>query len=299
MTGLATQFRRSAVTAVGLALCFGVSAGASAEQMEEIVINGKSVTVEEYSIKCDLDPNDIPKDISTKRLANCDSAELIVVDYEGKQIPAVRFVIKPDDKKISSGVRAELRDLHVSKNGDEIWYRFATLLPEDFPVDAKHRLVLAQWHERMQEGHDSLRPPISHRLWDGRFVVTLWNKQRVAEIGKKGDGEILYDLPSLKHGVFHDYVYKVVWSPESDGEITAWHRECPPLELESCPDGVWKEVITYKGSTGYDDVHVSGYYFKLGLYTVTDFDVPFTAFHSGYKSGASAADIGAKDTIFQ
>jgi hypothetical protein len=270
-----------------------------AQTIETLVIGGKPVTIEEQSIKCDVDPADIPDNISTKRLANCDSAEIVTVDYNGEEIGAIKFTISPDDKKISSGVRAELRDLHVAQNDDETWYRFATLVPEDFPIDAKHRLVLAQWHERMQEGQDSLRPPISHRMWDGRFVVTLWNKQRVADIGKKGDGAILYELPSLKRGVFHDYVYKVVWTPEDKGRIVAWHRQCPVLDTGDCDGGTWSEIINYEGSTGYDNTSVSGYYFKLGLYTVTDFDVPFTAYHRGYRSGASAAEIGATDPVFQ
>lgn len=283
--------------ATGYAVVFG--SVSFAQTTETLEINGQAVPVSGRSIKCDIDPAELPDNISTKRLANCNSAEVVTAEYHGEEIGAVKFTISPDDKQISSGVRAELRDLHVAQNGDETWYRFATLVPKDFPMDAEHRLVLAQWHERMQEGQDSLRPPISHRMWDGRFVVTLWNKQRVAEIGKKGDGAILYDLPSLKQGVFHDYVYKVIWTPDDNGQIVAWHRECPVLDTGDCDGGSWSRIIDYTGSTGYDNTSVSGYYFKLGLYTVTDFDVPFTAYHRGYRSGASAAEVGVTDAIFR
>lgn len=297
-----TEFQKSAaylakISAVSIVVSWTGIANGFAQQ--NVIIEGVPVTITEQSIKCDIDPADIPKDISTKRLVDCNSAELVEVDLPDENISAIKFTISPDDKKISSGVRAELRDMHVAKNGDETWYRFSTLLPSDFPVDAKHRLVTAQWHERMREGHDSLRPPLSHRLWDGRFVITLWNGARIKELGtKKGDGEIIYSLPELEREVFHEYAYKIVWSPEADGEIIGWKRQCRPLDA-ACTKGVWKEIIRYSGSTGYSDEEVDGYYFKIGLYTVTEFDVPFTAYHKGYGSGASAEAIGLTDPIFQ
>lgn len=284
---------------MGLSAACAIAGCVSAFAAQEVIIEGVPVAITEESVKCDIDPASIPKDISVKRLVDCNSAELIEIDLPGEKVRAIKFTISPEDKKISSGVRAELRDMHVAKNTDETWYRFSTLIPKDFPVGAKHRLVLAQWHERMREGHDSLRPPLSHRLWDGRFVVTLWNDARIKELGtKKGDGEIIYSQPSLEKGVFHEYAYKIVWSPEEDGEIVGWKRECPPLDA-TCSAGAWKETIRYSGSTGYFDEQVDGYYFKLGLYTVTEFDVPFTAYHKGYGSGASAADVGLTDPVFK
>ena len=283
----------------GFIVAYALIGGTAAAAQQEVVVEGVPVTITEQSIKCDIDPADIPKDISTKRLVDCNSAEVVEIDLPDENISAIKFTISPDDKKISSGVRAELRDMHVAKNGDETWYRFSTLLPSDFPVEAKHRLVTAQWHERMREGHDSLRPPLSHRLWDGRFVVTLWNDARIKELGtKKGDGEIVYSLPELEREIFHEYAYKIVWSPEVDGELVGWKRQCRPLDV-ACTEGVWEEIIRYSGSTGYSDEEVDGYYFKIGLYTVTDFDVPFTAYHKGYGSGSSAEAIGLTDPIFQ
>jgi len=287
-----------AAAGVFLAAALAVAPAFGAEQ-DEIVIQGVPVTVTEESIKCDIDPASVPKDISTKRLVDCNSAELIEISLPGEEIRAIRFTISPDDKKISSGTRAELRDMHVAKNGDETWYRFSTLLPEDFPIEAKHRLVMAQWHERVNEGQESLRPPLSHRLWDGRFVVTLWSGERIKELGsKKGDGEIIHSQPELERGVFHEYAYKIVWSPEDDGQVIGWRRQCAPIDV-ACTGGTWEEFIRYSGATGYTDEKVDGYYFKLGLYTVTSFDVPFTAYHQGFASGASADDIGLADPIFR
>jgi len=57
--------------------------------------------------------------------------------------------------------------------------------------------------------------------------------------------------------------------------------------------------VRYSGSTGYDNEQIKSYNFKLGLYTVTDFEVPFSAYHKGYRIGHTAAEIGAAADIFR
>lgn len=250
------------------------------------------------SYKCDIGDTE---SISTLRLVNCDSAELIEFEYDSVVQRLMRFKISPTDRKISSGVRAELRDFLTSSNGEEAWYRFATFLPETFPLEAKHRLVLTQWHEHIRDDREAIaiRPPLSHRLWDGRFVVTLWNAERLETHGPKGDGEILFEIPRIDRGVFYEFVYRIRWSAGDDGEIDAWLRRCPALS-QDCDDGTaWQEIISYRGATGYGSDLVDFYYFKLGLYTVTDFDVPFIAYHRDYRSGATAESVGASDPVFR
>lgn len=60
---------------------------------DEIVIGGKAVPVEEDSYKCDMTAEEIPDDLSIKRLANCESAELIDFEMPGKDLRAVKFTI--------------------------------------------------------------------------------------------------------------------------------------------------------------------------------------------------------------
>lgn len=273
----------------------GISLETATALDTEIVIDSQPVSISKKSVKCDLDE---VEHISTRRLAHCDSAKLIELNYKDISTMAVKFTIDPYDDEISQGVRSELRDMYEAKNGEVAWYRFSTLLEEDFPITSSHRLVLAQWHERTQDGVGSLRPPLSHRLWDGQFVITLWNQQRIDERGPKGDGEILFEEQDFERGVFHEFVYKVRWSAGEDGEITGWRRKCPVLDA-ACPGGNWQQIVQHKGSTGYDDDKVKSYYFKLGLYTVTEFDVPFTAYHRDYRIGTSAAEIGITDDSVQ
>lgn len=267
-----------------------------ASGIDELLIDGRPLKVRQTSLKCDLES--LPG-VSTKRLSNCNSAKLVEFEYNNTKKRVVRFHIDPFDDKISEGVRAELRDMHEAVNGEETWYRFATLIPQEFPLDARHRLVLAQWHEHIRNDGQHLRPPISHRLWDGRFVVTLWNNRRIERLGPDGDGEILFEIPRIEQSVFYDFVYKVKWSGSDDGEIVAWMRNCPLLNV-NCEDGTpWQEVIHYQGSTGYGSDVIAGYYFKLGLYTVSEFDVPFTAYHKNYRRGGTAQAVGATGANFK
>lgn len=244
------------------------------------------------SVKCDMGA--IPN-ISKKRLADCDSATLFQRADEDITDSVVLFHIDPDDKKISNGNRAELRDMYEAVNGEEIWYRISTKLPSDFPIDEQHRLVLSQWHERTPEGAPSLRPPLSHRLWNGRFVVTLWNQDRIDRQGIEGDGEILFEMPEIELGVYYDFIYKTVWSSGNTGQIVGWMRKCSQTG-DTCEDSPWREIIRNDGPNGYPGV--LGYYFKYGLYTVSEFDTAFMAYHKDYQAGANASAIGVTDPVF-
>ena len=279
---------------VSVGLTFFSASGIA--QQHDVIIEGQSIQLNTISIKCEVGEIE---NVSTKRLLNCDSAELVKIPSRKGHPKAVKFTITPYDDEISDGVRAELRDMHVAKNGDVVWYRFSSLLPKDFPIDADHRLVLSQWHEKTQEGVDSLRPPLSHRLWNGRFVITLWNNERVTAQGVNGDGRILYETDSFSLGEFHEFIYKVRWSGDDDGEVLAWKRECPILDNGCSQGSGWRNIIRYTGSTGYRDDEVKGYYFKLGLYTVTPFDVTFNAFHMNYRTASTSVGIDATDAIFQ
>lgn len=290
--------RRAASTPAPGAWSFAATAPVNnrAGEPEEIEIDGKTFNVAKSSLQGD---SAAPEWLSTRRLTNGDSAKLVTFSCGNIEQRAVEFNLNPHDDQISAGVRAELRDVHESVNGDETWYRFSTLLPKTFPIDARHRLVLAQWHDHLRNDELHLRPPLSHRLWNGRFVVTLWNKHRVGQMGTDGDGEILFEIPRIERGVFHEFVYKVRWSHEDDGEVIAWMRQSPLLSLD-CEDSTsWQEIISYQGSIGYDDETVTGYYFKIGLYTVREFDVPFTAYHKDYHRGDSAEAVGVDAAKFR
>lgn len=278
--------------AAGLVMLSGLSGSGTmaANHRAEMSVRGKDAAVETTSIGCGLAP--LPG-LSTRRLVGCHSAELVEFNSGGGTTRGIRFSIRPSDRKISDGVRAELRDMALPGNGAETWYRISTLLPDSFPLEVPHRLVLAQWHERVRNGGPSLRPPLSHRLWNGRFAVTLWNQQRIDRRGHEGDGEILFEIPVMSRSVLYDFVYRIRWAEGNEGKIDGWMRHCAPLAAD-CGETGWTRIIRYRGQTGYRSEDVDGYYFKFGLYTVDDFTAPFTAIHRNTRSGASAAEVAVE-----
>ncbi|MES0808278.1 heparin lyase I family protein [Roseibium sp. SCPC15] len=293
-------FARNGKAAVGIIAGLMVFAGSSssAQTAGEIEIDGKMLVVEERSIKCDGKSDDFPDYISTERLVNCDSGKIVTFDGKPDLGRLIQFTIKPGDKKLFGGTRAELADTRIVKNGEEAWYRISTLIPNDFPIDSPHRLVLAQWHELDQPGKPFHRPPLSHRLWGKKFAVELFNRQIIEKLGDEHDGEILYSAPQLEPGLLHEFVYKIGWAPDESGAIQAWRRKCDELKPDDCT-AEWTQFIQYKGSTGYENDAIQGYYFKFGLYTTTKFEAAFTAYHTGYRSGKSAADLGLNDPLFK
>jgi len=209
----------------------------------------------------------------------------------------IRFEIRPENPQINQGRRAELRDMLDAVAGQEVWYRFSTLVPLDFPKNAP-QVVLAQWHEQLAEGEPSRRPPLAHRLIDGVFIVTLWNDQIYESSGGKGNGIVLFQDPSYALGSVYDYVYRIVWAPVGQGSVTGWRREkaCSFAE-PACKPGRWHRFIAYGGPIGYEVA--KGYYFKLGIYTVRPFTSPLTVYHRAYQRGPNPYSVRATEKIFR
>jgi hypothetical protein len=260
---------------------------------DRVAIGAQSFQVQRQSIKCELGGID---GLSILRLTDCGSATLLrLPDHPATRL--VQFEIKPGDAQISQGTRAELRDPYEAVNGEETWYRLTTALPKDFPVDRRQRLVLAQWHEHAAPGGNSLRPPLAHRLVGGALVVDLWNQAVYDKSNGLDEGLAIYRDPSFKTGVFHEFIYRVVWNPGSGGAVTGWRRERCLIPDKDCSSGPWQKFVDYRGPIGY--ASVLGYYFKFGVYTTHKFDKPLVVYHADFKRGATAADVGATDDIFR
>jgi len=259
-----------------------------------LVVQGVPVEANEESVKCDI--KKIPG-VSLRRLADCDSARVITFP-NANDISVIRFEIAPDAPEINQGRRAELRDMFDAANGQEVWYRFSTLVPRDFPSASPYRVVLAQWHEQMPLGAPHRRPPLAHRLIDGVFTVTLWNDPVYEASQGRGDGIVLFQDPDYALGAFYDYVYRIVWSPEQNGSVIGWRREKTCAFLDAgCKSGPWARFIRYEGPIGYRVAE--GYYFKFGVYTVHPLSAKMTVYHRAYLRGLTGAAVGATKTFFR
>ena len=200
----------------------------------------------------------------------------LTFDDDVHGVSAARFEIRPEDAKVSEGYRAELRDPYVAAPHEEVWYRFRTLIPAPLAEGGDLSLVLAQWHDKKTEGRPAARPPLALRLQRGTLRVTLWNDAVLAAQGVDGNGKIIYESREFPIDAWIDFVFAVQWSPDRRGIARMWMNGALAAE--------------HRGAIGYrDDVH--GPYFKLGVYTVHEFDRPLYVYHSDYRRASSRAGL--------
>ncbi|MFP8966215.1 polysaccharide lyase [Pokkaliibacter sp. CJK22405] len=202
---------------------------------------------------------------SQKRLANGDSFEL--VEHVAGEPWAGCFQLAPDDKKISDGHRAELRDLYVADQNERVEYDFSTYIPSKSGFDGAPRTVLAQWHDRKTNDRPSQRPPLSLRVVDNELWLILWNDQIWAEQGQDGPGVVLLKESLVKDQWLHQR-YRIQWSANDEGRVEVWWND--------------KRVLDYHGPVGYEKDQTQGY-FKFGVYTTHALDRSLEVCHTGFQ----------------
>src|SRR5829696_1617394 len=204
----------------------------------KLVFRGVPIEAQEESVKCDIKH---VSGVSLRRLVDCDSATYITIPKK-TDLSVIRFEIRPENPEINQGRRAGLRDMLDAVAGEEVWYRFSTLVPRDFPKGAP-QVVVAQWHEQLAQGEPSRRPPLAHRLVDGVFIVTLWNDETYDRSSGKGHGIILFQDPGYAFGSVYEYVYRIVWSPVGQGNVTGWRRgQACSFADTPCKPGQWASI---------------------------------------------------------
>jgi hypothetical protein len=209
---------------------------------------------------------------SVKRLSAGHSAA-IQSDVVRVGSRACRFELRPGDY-VSQGHRAELRDPYNVVWDEEVWYGFSTRLAEDFDLPEPIGCVFAQWHDQAKLGDPSGKPPIAIRYRGGRLFFT-GAYGRVA--GPVPD--IRYEfahLADFPRGVWHDFVFRVLWSRHGMSEVDTWLDAKPVIE--------WRGPLSYENE-------VEGPYFKLGLYWTAPGPKPIVAYHDNYSRGHSFAEV--------
>lgn len=195
-----------------------------------------------------------------------------------------RFELRHGDPRVRSGNRAEIRETtFMAPFGEELWYRFRTLIPEEWP-DQNVRCVIAQWHSvpDWMRGEVWRSPVLAIEYRDKAFVVRICHSnERIQEDNsvRSNNKTRLYKSADLaQKGRWHDFVIQVHWSWESDGYLNVWI------------DG--QQVVSYKGPVGYWDEE--GPYFKMGIYRDETHDT-FILYHDDYRRGTSAREVGFGD----
>lgn len=160
--------------------------------------------------------------------------------------------------------------------GDERWFRFATLLGAGFPNGHKRWQVLAQWTTSGK--HSPLEFSIERRRF--RLSGGYGHPDLV--------GTFAVSLGSAETEVWSDWVARISFFPDPEvGEVEVWRDGVlvlptfrpwsgtmyPPVEGESASSGPTSSL-------------------KIGYYRHRDIDVPGTVYFDDWKVGASASDVG-------
>lgn len=187
---------------------------------------------------------------------------------DGRRRSAARFELRPGDRSLVSGFRAELKDNYIPETGDTVWYGLSTRVPADFPTDTDSSFVITQWLNRKMPNRPEaeIRPPLAARYLKGRLDITL-----ITKVGGEIKKIVLYSEPNFAKEAWHDFVYQVKWTSKDDGFIRVWKNG--------------KQIVDYKGRTEYDDIE--GPFFKMGLYNWEDVDRNYVIYHRDYRRGNS------------
>jgi hypothetical protein len=153
-----------------------------------------------------------------------------------------------DSSLASERDELEEADHLVCREGTKYEYQFSMFLPDSFPI-APTRLIIAQWKQKCPHklcSDDS--PVLAIRYQSGKLFVTL-----TTDSGRRR----LYELSDEIRNRWLDFKFQVRFSAQSDGEIEAFLND--------------KDIITYKGITGYSEqrgyyAKNNTFYFKMGLY---------------------------------
>ena len=92
-----------------------------------------------------------------------------------------------------------------SKPGDEKYYGFSVLLPEQFESGKEYFFSVTQWH-----GYDTDIPPLTLEYVHGKLQM------------HRGRGRNIIMLGSVEKGRWFDMVFHVKWSANEDGFVEVW-----------------------------------------------------------------------------
>lgn len=172
---------------------------------------------------------------------------------------ALRVEVRQGDDPIdSSGNRAELVWTEPEVEGNERWYAWSTLWPDDYP-SADTWQLFTQWHHSGNSGS----PPVE-------FYV------RGEELRLRLNASTVVWTAPLTRGVWHDFLFHVKWSSDpAEGFVELWY------------DGELVLPLTYGANmfAGQDN------YLKQGLYRNEIISEVGVLFHDGMTAGTTREDV--------
>ncbi|WP_143962600.1 polysaccharide lyase [Litoribacter populi] len=158
----------------------------------------------------------------------------VTEDPRDRSNKAGRFELRKNDPITSNGKRSEV--LFPAQDNRDRWYSYSVYLPSSGFRTDRDNDIITQWH---QAGGGS--PATTVRVQNDRFLVKSGNTKE-----SRKD----FDLGVATKDVWHDFVFHIVHSPNSDGLVEVWHNgekiltqkggNMYPLEMPRWKVGIYK-----------------------------------------------------------
>lgn len=166
-------------------------------------------------------------------------------------------VLQGDDPINASGNRNELVQLTMEGEGDERWYKWSTMWPDDY-ASVPHWQLFTQFHHEGANGS----PPVEMFV-NGENVVLRVN------------GKDVWTTP-LQRGAWHDFVLHVLWSSsDTEGFVELYYDG--QRVLEPVP-----AATLFPGQK---------VYMKQGLYRHASITQPQVVYHDGMTVSDTPEDV--------
>jgi len=211
---------------------------------------------------------------------------------------AARLTVHDGDQFMNtSGERAQMdRPGPNEHEGDEYWYAWSTLFPEDWQAPKKWQVVI-DWHASADYG--TICQPLQLEINDDNSIGA---KMLAGDVTGyrcfSGSGSAVSQseiiVKEITTGVWNDFIIHVRWTTSQRGLIEIWHK----LENDSDFRKVihWDGIPTlqYKGDPDYPDEP----YLILANYRDTSNRHTSVLYHDGFRMTDSAARL-AEDGLYE
>jgi hypothetical protein len=136
--------------------------------------------------------------------------------------------------------------------GQEWWWTWKTLFPNDFPTTYGW-CVFMEWHQTGLPGVTQGPAPINFDCKEDRFRLIVRGGD------EPGWSQTIFNFPGFARGIWHEFIFHVRWSPDSDGFVEMWHNGNLIVPKTFLP-------TSYRNQGLYPKI---GYYRKDGVNTST------------------------------
>jgi len=174
---------------------------------------------------------------------------------------AIRYELHDTDPLVDGGTRTESHAINCAncryETGDTVYYGFSVYIPPNWINDDVNSDILFQWHTPTDYslGEAGKNPNMFFAMKRNDFVLRITHDPNLVTTATSAIKEQVNLVTNVESG-WHDFVFKVHWSYNDDGEVTVWHKQND--------DENYAEVLAKQGANMQNDLNPG--FIKWGIY---------------------------------